>query len=114
MVLPRNTKSPVPGMTNTAGHSLALDSAPSQAVTGAPLWSRPVARTVLARDEAVPPGGLESCTSGCILVVLLRTPADGSAKCAVYPHGLESQLLPHVPHPGAGGGRPGLVGPRGA
>src|SRR5690349_7851159 len=26
MVLPRNTKSPVSGMTNTAGHSLALDS----------------------------------------------------------------------------------------
>jgi len=36
----------------------------SQAVIVAPLRSRPVARIVLARNEAVPRGGLESLTSG--------------------------------------------------
>src|SRR5205823_14881960 len=51
---------------------------------------------------------------GCTLVMLLRTLADGSAKCAVYQHGLESQLRPHTPHPGASGGRPALARPGGA
>ncbi len=59
----------------------------------------------LTRDHPGAAGGLGHACQGGTLVVLLRTPADGSAKCAVYPHGLESQL-PHTPHPGASGGRP--------
>jgi hypothetical protein len=68
------------------------------------LWSRLLARTVLARNEA--PQGLESCPSGCILVVLLRTPAGGSAKCAVYPAwvwSLSCFLICRIPVLAAGG-----------
>ena len=68
-------------------------------VTGAPFWSWLLARTVLARNEGVLQGAWGRAWPGCTLVVLLRTLADGSAKCAVYPHGLESQLCPQIPHP---------------
>src|SRR5438067_13169434 len=58
---------------------------PDQAVRAPPLWSRLLARTVLVRNEAAPPGAWESCPSGCILVVLLRTLVDGSPEVRGVP-----------------------------
>ena len=81
---------------------------------GSPTRSpRPHMSHRLTPDRPVPQGPWGRACQGCTLVVLLRTLADGSAKCAVYPHGLESQL-PHTPHPGASGGRPALARPGGA
>ena len=102
------------GSNGPNGHRRA-DGGPEGSPALAGSTKQPSDRGWVARTTSMfRPGRRGEYLQGCTLVVLLRTLADGSAKCAVYPHGLESQLRPHMPHPDASGGRPALARPGGA